>query len=243
MKTALCLYGQPRNINQKINQIIQNVVEPNNCDVFVHAWFDSSDRNIKKLCPGYEHRQLEANTENILLNLNPKENLIESQKEFNNPHIPQITEYNIKKCFDYGMKYALNDFSKNTIFRCYSMWYSIYQSDMLRQLYELKTGIKYDCVIRMRYDNTPNARLLVQNYDLNYYYNYDVNQPEPLVNDWFNFSNSYNMSVSSSLFIHIERLIKECLDEHKYWCNELLLYQHLRNNNVNVKKFLCECSW
>jgi hypothetical protein len=243
MRTALCLFGQPRNINQKIHQIIKNVIIPNNADVFFHAWFDKSDRNIKKLCPGYENRELDLNTENILTQFQPKKYLLENQKQFNNPFIPEITEYNIKKCNDYGLKYPRDVFSQNTIFRCYSMWYSIHQSDMLRQLYELETGIQYDCVIRMRYDNTPNSELSIQNYDLNYYHNYNVNQPEPLVNDWFNFSNSYNMSVSGSLFIHIEKLIKDCLNEHKYWCNELLLYQHLRNNNINVKKFLCECSW
>lgn len=244
MKTAVCLYGQPRNLNNKISSILTNVIEPNNADVFFHAWFDENDRNIKKMCSGYENKVLEPNTKNLLEALNPVNFKIEKQKHFKNHDIQEVTEYNIKKCYDYGLKYSLKDFSDNTIYRCYSMWYSIFKSINMKYLYELENGFKYDSVILMRYDNTPNNKFLVLNFTINdFYLNYDVGQVDIHVNDWFNLSNSKNINVASQLFFNIENLINQCLKEYGYWCNELLLYSHLKNNNIQSKKIKVECSW
>jgi hypothetical protein len=36
MKVAVCLSGQPRNANDTFGFIMNNIIKPNNADVFIH---------------------------------------------------------------------------------------------------------------------------------------------------------------------------------------------------------------
>ena len=48
MKVALCLSGQPRNALSAFNEIYNNIIEPNNADVFMYLNFDNDNRYILK---------------------------------------------------------------------------------------------------------------------------------------------------------------------------------------------------
>jgi hypothetical protein len=40
MKIALCLSGQPRFVEEAYPNIFKTIIEPNDPDVFLHAWYD-----------------------------------------------------------------------------------------------------------------------------------------------------------------------------------------------------------
>ena len=44
MKTAVCISGQPRFFDVGQHFIYNNIIKPNDCDVFLHAWYDK-DKN------------------------------------------------------------------------------------------------------------------------------------------------------------------------------------------------------
>lgn len=50
MKIALCLSGQPRNIEEGYKSIFANFIEPYDCDVFIHTWSNGfPQERIEKL--------------------------------------------------------------------------------------------------------------------------------------------------------------------------------------------------
>ena len=40
MRVALCLSGQMRSFERTFDSINENLIKPNNADVFIHSWFD-----------------------------------------------------------------------------------------------------------------------------------------------------------------------------------------------------------
>jgi hypothetical protein len=42
MKTAVMFYGLPRYVERTFPKIRDNIINPNNADVFVHTWVDNS---------------------------------------------------------------------------------------------------------------------------------------------------------------------------------------------------------
>jgi len=54
MKNALCISGQPRFYNECYKYLYNNIIKPNNCDVFIHCWCDDEfikDEIIKLFQP------------------------------------------------------------------------------------------------------------------------------------------------------------------------------------------------
>jgi len=137
MKIALCLSGQPRGLPLSLKMLKANLVGIENMDIFLHAWHDplmigqpyDSAQSHQQGRVGLVHPQ----TEEMLLGLNPKDYLFESQKEFPFTRLfvspPEANQE-----------------------RMASIFYSIYTANMLKKRYELLNGFKYDLVIRARYD-------------------------------------------------------------------------------------------
>jgi len=48
MRVALCLSGQPRNALYTFSYIYNNIIKPNNADVFMHLNFENDNRYIIK---------------------------------------------------------------------------------------------------------------------------------------------------------------------------------------------------
>lgn len=137
MKIALCLSGQPRGLPLSLNMLKANLVGIDDMDIFLHAWHDPSTIG-HPYDSAQSHQQgrvglVHPQTEEMLLGLNPKDYIIEPQKEFPFTRIftspPEADQEQMV-----------------------SIFYSMYAANMLKKKYELLNKFEYDLVIRARYD-------------------------------------------------------------------------------------------
>lgn len=131
MKVALCISGQPRSVALVFPAIYENVLVPNNPDVYIHSWIDDNIKGKQPVAAGghVASDTIPHNIDDIILNLyKPKDYLFESQIEFDEK------KYNDRKLPSIRPKYSI------------SQRYSIMRSIQL-------TGeTEYDAIIRMRFD-------------------------------------------------------------------------------------------
>lgn len=236
MKIALCLYGQPRNFSANWGFLDENIIKPNNVDVFFHSWYDSEDTHIKKMTPGHEHRHLEPNLDKILpAIINPKDFKIDKQKEFH-PKQFLATESNIEACWPWSTCYDRRQFLNNRVKSQYSMWYSISQSIILKEIHSQKNNFEYDCVILSRFDVSPKHYLNIKNFDVSKVITPDLGHPREEVCDWFLFSNNTNLNIIGSIFYSIDFHIKKIIESNGIWTNEAFLRDQLKIFNIPVEK-------
>lgn len=138
MKIALCLSGQTRNWKSSYDSIRTQIIEKYNVDVFIHTW------DVKgKMVP---HHYIE----------NYNDNFDKVDYEFIDFYKPKkikidSPQYNI-------FKKKIGD---SRFYNTLMMWYSIDKSNELRKEYEFENNIKYDVVIRCRFD------LFFENFTIN----------------------------------------------------------------------------
>lgn len=84
MKIALCLSGQARHASLAIQSIRENVLPYNNCDIYIHTWFQKNGEPFQTSQLGQDGRVglAESNTLQLLSDLNPKKMIIEKQIDF-----------------------------------------------------------------------------------------------------------------------------------------------------------------
>jgi hypothetical protein len=227
MKTALCLYGQARDVNTNWKYLLKNIIEPNDVDVFFHTWFDESDLSINKMTPGHENRTL-LNGLNILLpNLTGASDYkIDKQINFHRKDV-FCSDENIEACWPWSRIYDRNKFIKDRVFANYSMWYSINQSVLLKELYAQRNEIVYDCVVISRFDVSPKISVDLKRFNLEKIISGYVNMPRREVNDWFIISNNKNSNIISSLFFCIDYHRDRIIENNGIWTNEAFLRDHL----------------
>jgi hypothetical protein len=234
MKSALCLYGQPRNFSYNYNFIYKNVIEPNNCDVFFHTWYDENDTSLKKMTPGHESRHLESNLQNILPEiLKPKKFILEKQKNFLKKDI-FVSEENMELIWPWAKVYDRETFIQDTVHRHYSMWYSIQQSILLKELYAQENGFEYDCVFLSRFDVSPKIPININNYNLNKLITPNMNLPRNEINDWFLFTNNKNINMVSTTFNLIDFHRDNIIEKNGSWTNEAYLREQVRLFDIEI---------
>ncbi len=235
MKTALCLYGQPRNFNSNWQFISENIIKPNSADVFFHSWYDSQNTHMNKMTPGHEHRHLEQNLDTILVNtIHPKKFKIEKQKQFFAKQVP-VTEENIEACWPWSNSYNRQEFINDRVKSNYSMWYSINQSIFLKEEYAQENGFEYDCVILSRFDVSPKERLNVNNFDISKVITPNLGHPRGEVCDWFLFSNNINLNIIGSVFFTIDFHRNNIIANNGIWTNEAYLRDQLNIFKIHIE--------
>ena len=207
MKTALCLYGQPREFASIWSRFYNNIVVPNDADVFFHSWYDANDLHLQKIyTPGHEHRTLYPNLDQLMLSVpNLRAHCLEAQRSF---HVKEwnFTDENIDACWPYYRQYPgkLEHALKQRVFIWASMAYSMHKTLMLKEEYAHSNDIEYDCVILARYDVAPTKPLNSASFDLAKFYTHEP-RPRGELSDWFMFSNNGNMNaVMTTLFYMID---------------------------------------
>ena len=135
MKYALCISGQPR-FFEECGSRLMDYINSNSldCDIFAHAW--STQDKYHGSSWTVDHKPYKDLRERLISMYSPKKIFIEEQK-------------------DRWFKTQTMHIKKNTGAEPYitaSMFYSIHQAAQLRRQYSQETGIKYDAVIRARYD-------------------------------------------------------------------------------------------
>jgi len=220
MKIALCLSGQARSVEQTYwSSIKPNILDLGNVDVFIHTWaLDKSQIGKYFLAAGVHHvgEPLEADLiEKTLEVYNPTKSLVEPQQDFLTiPHEPRHMP---------GFRSEL----------VYSMFYSIYQSNLLKVQHEQEMGIVYDWVIRSRFDiSTPSGPLLLSTLDNSNLYiptgGFDT------VNGYLDslaYSNSNNMNKYSDIFNHLDTLLAT---PDRRLCGEYILRYYLDSGSANI---------
>lgn len=192
MKIALCLFGEPRDIHRSYNDIINNIIAPNNIeDIFIHAWHTS---------------------ENIGLPYNPDLNRITKElviKIYVNKNTPQeiINTYNPKSIrIDKHLNFQTKTFSKPD-FACeivipatQSMLCSINRCWNLLEEYEAACGTQYDAVVFTRPDIILKSPIDLSRFDLNQFTCNTECSHSGGVNYWMGLGNRQVMKHYAQLF-------------------------------------------
>lgn len=202
MRAALCISGQPRDIELGVEQIRNRVLNVNDgvsIDVFCHCWdpkeiWDSSQQNLigTLSLPNKKYKELISDI------LKPKTFVSEMQKDFSYADLfighPTAKQRSIASSF-----------------------YSVYLANRLKSIYEYSKSITYDYVIRARYDLSYDTDIVLNQYSkvvsskivvpCNYQLDQDAipwNSVNKGMVDVFAISSSKNMDVYSSTYLHLK---------------------------------------
>lgn len=208
MKVAVCLSGQPRKSLDTYSNIYNYIIKPNNADVFIHMNYDNENTYIEKSHMDNGVCHIESNLDKKLIELyKPKKHLVELPRDFKKPNI-QIPEKRIEniQTMNSHKKWSSTTAKTHFIKQMTSMYYSIYKSNELKELYANETGIVYDYVIRLRFDFLPEQPLLCSKLDPTYIHYVEIGQPDNLISDWMNIGSNAVMNVYSSMYLQIDYL-------------------------------------
>lgn len=208
MKVALCISGQPRNAIESFPYIKQNIIEPNQADVFIHMHYDPENLYIEKSHADKGNCQLQHGLDTEIIGLyQPKNALVEKPRNFQKPQI-QIPPARLLRSYQMNSHKNWNDKQHldYTIKNMTSMYYSIYKANELKEIYANEQGIVYDYVIRIRFDCILYQPLIVVNYNPHCISYLEIGQPDQLISDWMNFGSNAVMNVYASLYLHMDYL-------------------------------------
>ncbi|ATZ80608.1 hypothetical protein BMW23_0561 [Bodo saltans virus] len=211
MKIALCLSGLPRFVEEAYTNIFENLIEPNNADVFLHTW--TNDKSVEmKIIDLYK----------------PKKYLIESQREFLNTNMNHDVMLS-----SYARYYLKENFTK----MIYSSWYSVQQSNLLKEQYRLENDFTYDCVIRARFDTIFNQKVDCKNSNLDIINISCRDLPvNDMTDDRFAYSSNKNMNIYSNIFGYIDYIHNKRQKMDGIFCGETLVYEALKYFDIKCER-------
>lgn len=234
MKVALCLSGQTRKWNQTYQSIYDEIIKKYNTDIFIHTW-----DVVGNMVP---HHYIEDYTDNNQL-----------------PNYDFISKYNPKKIKIDFSNYNLfkNKTPKSRFYNTLMMWYSIQESNNLRKEYEFENNIKYNCIIRCRFDlffekfeinKIENNKIyLPPNQNIDNPFTVDmlkqlqIDGPKYMPNDQLSYGDSSTMDYYCSVYKILENDIKKyvhhpegLLSEHLWIKNNTNILIET-NNNIKIK--------
>jgi len=205
-KVAICISGQPREATRCFPFIYENIIKPNNADVFMHMNFDKQNTYIEKSHKDNGVCYVNSNIDEELIKLyNPKRILVEKPKNFQNKDfkIPPARLERLK-IMNHKVVWTHEECINYIIKQQYSMFYSIYKCNELKEIYALENNIRYDYVIRIRYDLLPRNKIQCSLLNPNMLYYVNLQQPDNLISDWINIGSNAIMNTYSSLFLNLE---------------------------------------
>lgn len=145
MKTALCLSGHLRTFKYTAHALRRNIIEPLNCDVFIHTWDVLGAPTGKN--PGdirFKNTRTTDSLTEIYALLNPQLMSIEAEEEKRQQFIRETNNINVPAN---ERQYIMQHVGLHV-----SMFYSIFKANELKNEYGVENGVEYDLVIRCRPD-------------------------------------------------------------------------------------------
>lgn len=194
MKTALCISGQPRSFTKYADRIQQNIIKPNNADVFLHVW-DNLDPDL--------HQNLEQL-------YRPKACIIENQKSFPKNGV------DFTKTLEMGFGGGAENkrIAEHYVFCTYSMWYSIQQAFKLASEYS-----NYDVIIRARFDLGISQKVITDTKKVLY----AESLGNDLINNWMNYGSYDVMLKYCNIFDQIQSLYNNTgIWCNEYWIKHVM---------------------
>jgi len=151
MKVALCLYGQPRHINNPYTWLSHkyHIIDKYKTDIFIHTWISGAKKEFEYSDWVNIEKRNAVESENasnlILKKYNPKKYIFEPPRFFSLDENSKIT---IKEKEKEYLKIWNGDFN----------WSENNENNTLSQLYSLSKSVElidaqYDWIILSRYDN------------------------------------------------------------------------------------------
>lgn len=205
-KIALCISGQPRRALETFPYIYEYIIKPNNADVFIHMHYDSNNRYIEKSHADNGNCVLEENIDKKVIELyQPKKYEIESPRNFQKPNIkiPDKRLENIKK-MNHHKNWTDEEHRSHIVKQLTSMYYSIYKSNELKEIYANENGFVYDYVIRIRFDLLPREPIICSIMNPDFIHYLYLNQPDDLISDWLNIGSNTIMNILASLYLNMD---------------------------------------
>lgn len=219
MRIAALLSGMPRYVD-KGQILMKDFFKGHEVDYFVHGWFDPEKTEEQKSWHNFSRTIDKEIPEKITKHYNPKLMILEPQRKFE-----------IKKDYKYNTGWP------QPYFICYSHFYSCKMVNELRKKYERDNNVKYDMVVRMRFDMYIGCKIDWDGYDLNNLYLPDNCNvwtelyDDVQFNDMFAFSKPENMDVYFSVFDRIDEIYST--NHLRFSCENFLAYV-LLESDINV---------
>lgn len=149
MQVAICLSGTTK-CHENSLRSIEKFFKKYNTKIFIHTYDNNSIEDIirdswsKKTAYEY-YSNLKLNTKEILRLYFPTSGLIEDYNEVQKIFLPIY--------IDILMKEGMNMFNSASNLGPISMHYSIMNANYFKHLYEKQNNMRFDVVIRMRFDS------------------------------------------------------------------------------------------
>jgi hypothetical protein len=116
---------------------------------------------------------------------------------------------------------------------CTSMFYSIYRSNDFRIRHQTLNNVKYDYVIRSRFDFALNKVIDFNSLERGkIYVSKDTDGPNPLLNDQFAIADPDTMNVYASTFLYLRKLYNSGVS----LCGHEMLQEQLLRNSIPVER-------
>jgi len=200
LKLALCLSGQARGLFQAKNYIKKNLLDIYNVDVFCHTWKPPGGITQMKM---YE--------------------------DINFLYDPIYLAYDMPLPATTNSDMFVPNASHPANF-CTSMFYSIYKANDLRIRHQVLNDVKYDFVIRSRFDLALNKVIDFSSLEKGkVYISKDTDGPNPLLNDQFAIADPDTMNVYASTYLNLRRLGVPL-------CGHEMLHEQLTRNSISVER-------
>lgn len=232
MKVALLLSGQPRYIKQYADGIINNLIAPNNADVFVHCWAPQVKVPFRAGEGWKDERLAENAIEQILRIYRPTALKYEPQIDFADRKLfPIEVDFTRTLAANMGGGAEKPEIAEYYRYATLSMWYSIMEAGKLvSPQVELGGTCPYDCIIKARFDLGIQKRVCVADYDLSKVWAEEIGGRPELLNNWFNFGGLTAMQPIMSIYDRISDLYGIT----GIWCNEYWAKKVCDDNNIGI---------
>lgn len=142
MKTAVLISGQIRNAKECYPSLYEKIIKPYGADVFIDTWLPHNNT--------LDHRNQfipnDMTVDELLLEYRPK---LSTFEDFDHSKlIKALEKVNIENRQAFDGSWAHETIVPNIFYMYYKVWRCF---DLMKN-YESLNDIKYDCVIRMRFD-------------------------------------------------------------------------------------------
>lgn len=206
MKVALCFSGQPRSVQETFPYIEEHILRPFNPDVFTHVWFDNSWIGKRIVSAGgvVATNPIPEDVISVIQELyTPKRMLVDSPRDFDDR--------------DYDSRKYPQIKPKNSL----SQRFSVQQAfNLIDDTYDVVIRMRFDWAIQTTIELPPTFRKIFLPNDCPHVDG---------VNDQFAIGPMNLMKIYCHLYDNIDRLF---YNDGVVFCDEILLYNHLRQYNV-----------
>jgi len=208
MKVALCFYGQPRFYNEAF-KVWTRYIDALDADVFVHTWW--GDDMVGELYPCAPHAKSSLSDDSLLV----KSDIIDNIKNLYKPKDIEYNSYN-------HIKNVNND----------KAYYQFYTQYRVKELVN-KCGIKYDVVIKTRFDLYIGVSIPIYNIEPNTLYTSSTTPYLNKPNDTLSISDLETFNKTSDTLLNLSK-----------WSSQVNGYQHetylanqIKLHNIQLKTF------